>query len=94
MLRFSFGRAIVDIVICRRVRQFGAGNIVWRNARPGKAQRAAGTQPWSRSREVRFKRRQRSARAAMGNREAMQPRKLDRAEADTVLWVAGSKNQP
>ena len=30
----------------------------------------------------------------MGNREAMQPRKLYRAEADTVLLVAGSKNQP
>lgn len=30
----------------------------------------------------------------MGNREAMQPRKVYRAEADTVLKVAGSKNQP
>lgn len=30
----------------------------------------------------------------MGNREAMQPRKKDRAEADTALEVAGSKNQP
>ena len=27
----------------------------------------------------------------MGNREAMQPRKKDRAEADTALEVAGSK---
>ena len=30
----------------------------------------------------------------MGNREAMQSRKKDRAEADTALEVAGSKNQP
>ena len=60
---------------------------------PAKPQRAAGTQPWSLSREAGFKRRQWSARAAMRKREAIQPRKLYRAEADTFLVVAGSKNR-
>ena len=43
---------------------------------------------------MRFKRRQWSARAAMGNCEAIQPRKVYRAEADVVLNTAGSKNRP
>ena len=42
---------------------------------PVKPQQAAGTQPWSQSREVRFKRRQWSARTAMRKREAIHPRK-------------------
>ena len=57
---------------------------------PDKAKQAVVTQPWSRSREVKFKRRQWSTRAAMRKREAIQPRKLYRAKADTFLEVAGS----
>ena len=60
---------------------------------PAKSKRAAGTQPWSLGREAGFKRRQWSARAAMRKREAIQPRKEKRAEADTFLMVAGSKNR-
>lgn len=39
---------------------------------------------------MRFKRRHGSMRAAMRKREAIQPRKLYRAEADAVLYAAGS----
>lgn len=45
--------------------------------------------PWNRSREVRFKRRTGSMRAAMRKREAIQPRKLERVEADAILYAAG-----
>ena len=38
---------------------------------------------------MRFKRRQKSVRAAMRKREAIQPRKLYRVEADTFPLVAG-----
>ena len=61
---------------------------------PVKPQQAAGTQPWSQSREVRFKRRHRSARAAKGNHEAIQPRKKYRTEAEVISYTAGRKNQP
>ena len=60
---------------------------------PGKARSAAGTQSWSRSREARFKRRQRSARAAMRKREAIEPRKPEEAEADALTVAAGSNAQ-
>ena len=30
----------------------------------------------------------------MGNREAIQPRKIYRTEAEVILYTAGSKNQP
>lgn len=33
-------------------------------------------------------------RAAMRKREAIQPRKLESADADAFLFVAGSKSQP
>ena len=46
------------------------------------------------SREVRFKRRRRSVRAAMGNREAIQPRKIYRMEAEVILHTAGRNNRP
>lgn len=42
--------------------------------------------PWSRNREVRIKRRHRSARAAMGNREAVQPRRIYRMEAEVISY--------
>ena len=42
---------------------------------------------------MRFKRRQRSTRAAMRKREAIQPRKLCRAEADPFPLGAGSNAQ-
>ena len=57
---------------------------------PDKAQQAVGTQTWNRSREVRFKRSQGSARAAMRKREVIEPRKLREAEADAVYGAAGS----
>ena len=67
---------ICDIIHKRKVRRFGANNTArWKSA-SGKAQQAAGTQPWSQSREVRFKRRQWNTRAAMRKREAIQPRKI------------------
>ena len=43
---------------------------------------------------MRFKRRQWSTRAAMRKREAIQPRKLYRAEVDTVSLVADSNVKP
>ena len=76
-----------------RVRRFGVYSIVRWNSWPGKAWQAASTQPWSRSREARFKRRQRSVRAAMRECEAIEPRKLYRAEADVFLATAGSNAQ-
>ena len=75
------------------VRRFGVHSIVGWNSRPGKARQAAGTQPWSRSREVGFKRRQRSARAAMRKREAIEPRNSYKAEADVVFVTASSNAQ-
>ena len=75
------------------VRRFGVHSIVGWNSRPGKARQAAGTQPWSRSREVGLKRRQRSARAAMRMREAIEPRNSYKAEADVVFVTAGSNAQ-
>ena len=70
-----------------RVRRFGE------SPNPVEPERAAGTQPWSLDREAGFKRRQWSARAAMRKREAIQPRKIESAEAETLPSVAGSKNQ-
>ena len=75
------------------MRRFGAHSIVGRNTQPDKAWQAVGTQPWSRSREVRFKRRQGSMRAAMRKREVIEPRNLLRAEADVVHVTAGSNAQ-
>ena len=43
---------------------------------------------------MRFKRRQVSTRASMRKREAIQPRKLYRAEVDTVSLVADSNVKP
>lgn len=43
---------------------------------------------------MRFKRRQWSARAAMRKREAIQPRKLERAEVDVFLYTADSNTSP
>ena len=48
----------------RSVRQFGVIHIVGWNSQPDKAQPAVSIQPWSRSREIRLKRRQESTRAA------------------------------
>ena len=75
------------------MRRFGAHSIVGWNSRPGKARQAAGTQPWSRSREVGVKRRQRSARAAMRKREVIEHRNTYKAEADVFSATAGSNAQ-
>ena len=75
------------------VSRFGVHSIVGWNSRPGKARQAAGTQPWSRTREAGLKRRQRSARAALRKREAIEPRNSYRAEADVFSVTAGSNAQ-
>ena len=85
--------ASVFAIIKAEVRRFGAHSIVGWNSRPGKARQAAGTQPWSRSREARFKRRQRSARAAMQKCKAIGPRNLYKAEVDVLFVTAGSNAQ-
>ena len=70
----ELGVLIHYVIVSTSVHRFGVHSIVGWNSRPGKARQAAGTQPWSRSREVGLKRRQRSARAAMRKREAIEPR--------------------